>query len=84
MDVNAYGFLLRYSSPFSILVVTHKDQLIELKCPFKVEVIKNVKNMMVSQIKDVTQVKLSTNNKLVYIIEDKPYFYYYFTILLTY
>lgn len=84
MDVNAYGFLLRYSSPFSILVVTHKDQLIELKCPFKVEVIKNIKNMMASQIKEVSQVKLATNNKLVYIIEDKPYFYYYFTILLTY
>jgi hypothetical protein len=84
MDVNAYGFLLKYSSPFSILVVTHDDQLVELRCPFKVEVIKNVKNMMASQIKEVSQVKLATNNKLVYIIEDKPYFYYYFTILLTY
>lgn len=82
MDVNAYGFLLKYSSPFSILVVTNEGKLLELKCPFKVEVIKNVKNMMVTQIKDVSQVKLATNNKLVYIIEDKPYFYYYFTILL--
>jgi hypothetical protein len=82
MDVNAYGFLLKYSSPFSILVVTKEDKLIELKCPFKVEVIKNVKNMMISQTKEVSQVKLATNNKLVYIIEDKPYFYTYFTILL--
>jgi len=82
MDVNAYGFLLKYSSPFSILVVTKKDKLIELKCPFRVEVIKNVKNMMISQTKEVSQVKLATNNKLVYIIEDKPYYYYYFTILL--
>lgn len=81
MDVNAYGFLLKYSSPFSILVVTHENHLMELRCPFKVEVVKNVKNMMTSQIKEVTQVKLSTNNKLVYIIEDKPYFYYYFSIL---
>jgi hypothetical protein len=82
MDVNAYGFLLKYSSPFSILVVTNEDKLLELKCPFKVEVIMNVRNMMSSQIKEVTQVKLSTNNKLVYIIGDIPYFYYYFTILL--
>ena len=82
MDVNAYGFLLKYSSPFSILVVTKEDKLIELKCPFKVEVIKNVKNMMISQTKEVSQVKLATNNKLVYIIEEKPYYYYYFTILL--
>jgi hypothetical protein len=82
MDVNAYGFLLKYSSPFSILVVTNEDKLIELKCPFKVEVIKSVKNMMSSQVKEVIEVKLSTNNKLVYIIEDKPYYYNYFTILL--
>jgi hypothetical protein len=82
MDVNAYGFLLKYSSPFSILVITKEDRLIELKCPFKVEVIKNVKNMMISQTKEVSQVKLATNNKLVYIIDQKPYYYYYFTILL--
>jgi hypothetical protein len=82
MDVNAYGFLLKYSSPFSILVVTYEDKLIELKCPFKVEVIKSVKNMMSSQVKEVAEIKLSTNNKLVYIIEDKPYYYNYFTILL--
>ena len=82
MDVNAYGFLLKYSTPYSILVVTKEDILIELRCPFEVEVIKNVKNMMISQIKEVTQVKLATNNKMVYIINDKPYFYSYFTILL--
>lgn len=82
MDSNAYAFLLKYSTPFSILVVTAQDKLIELKCPFKVAVIKNVKNLMVSQTIEVTQVKLATNNKLVYIIEDKPYFYNYFTILL--
>ena len=82
MDVNAYGFLLKYSTPYSILVVTKEDILIELRCPFEVEVIKNVKNMMISQIKEVTQVKLATNNKLVYIIEERPFFYDYFTIIL--
>ena len=81
MDSNAYAFLLKYSSPFSILVITAEDKLIELNCPFKVAVIKNVKNMMVSEIKEVSQVKLATNNKLVFIIEDRPYFYNYFTIL---
>ncbi len=82
MDSNAYAFLLKYSTPHSILVVTAEDKLIELNCPFKVVVIKNVKNMMISEIKEVSQVKLATNNKLVYIIEDKPYFYNYFTILI--
>ena len=82
MDVNDYGFLLRYSSPFSILVITKDNRLIELKCPFKIEVIKSVKNMVVTQIKEVTQVKLATNNKLVYIIDDAPYYYYYFNIII--
>ena len=82
MNANEYGFLLRYSSSNSILVVTFDNRLIELACPFKVEVIKSINNMMKSQIKEVTQVKLSTNGKIVYIIEDEAYYYSLFTILL--
>jgi hypothetical protein len=82
MNANEYGFLLRHSSSHSILVVTFDNRLIELACPFKVGVIKGINNMMVSQIKEVTQVKLSTNGKIVYIIEDEPYYYSLFTILL--
>ncbi len=82
MDSNAYAFLLKYSSPFSILVITAEDKLIELNCPFKVDVIKNVRNLMVSQTKEVTQVKLASNNKLVYVIENQPYFYYNFNIII--
>ena len=82
MNANEYGFLLRFSSPFSILVVTFDNRLIELACPFKVEVIKAINNMMVSQIKEVTQVKLSTNGKIVYIIDDEPYYYNHYTIII--
>ncbi|QKJ63340.1 hypothetical protein [Flavobacterium sp. M31R6] len=82
MDNNAYAFLLKYSSPYSILVVTKEDRLVELSCPFEVEVIKDVKYMMIGEKKEVTLVKLATNNKLVYIIDDKPYFYCYFNIII--
>jgi hypothetical protein len=82
MNANEYGFLLRYSSSNSILVVTFDNRLIELACPFDVEVIKGINNMIVSQIKEVTQVKLSTNGKIVYIIDNEPYYYNLFTILL--
>lgn len=71
-----------YSNPFSILIVTNGDKLIEVNCPFKVEVIRNVKNMMIGESKEVTQVKLATNNALVYIIGSQPYFYYYFNIII--
>lgn len=80
MNDTTYAFLLKHSSPFSILVVTNEDKLIELKCPFKVRVLKNVKNMMLGETRQVTQVKLATNNALVYIIDNQPYFYYYFNI----
>lgn len=80
MDINAYRSLLKYSNPFSILVVTNGDKLIEVKCPFKVRVLKNVKNMMAGETRQVTQVKLATNNTLVYIIDNQPYFYYHFNI----
>jgi hypothetical protein len=82
MNANEYGFLLRYSSPYSILVVTSDDKLIELECPFRVRVIKSVNKMTLSQIKEVTQVKLSTNGKIVYIIYDEPYYYNHFTIVI--
>lgn len=80
MNDSTYAFLLKYSSPFSILVVTSEDKLIELKCPFTVRVLKNVKNMMLGETRQVTQVKLATNNALVYIIDNQPYFYHYFNI----
>lgn len=82
MDKNSFAFLLQYSSPYSILVVTHSNQLKEIKCPFKIEVKKNIKNMVIGEIKEVTMVKLATNNKLVYIVENQPYFYHNFDIII--
>lgn len=82
MDGNALAFLLKYSTPFSILVVTHEDRLIELHCPFEVKVVKNVKKLMVGEIRTVSQIKLATNNKLVYIVNGVPFYYSYFDILL--
>jgi len=80
MDGNALGFLLKYSTPFSILIITHEDRLIELHCPFEVKVIKSVKNLIVGEIRIVTQIKLATNNKLVYIVNTIPFYYSYFDI----
>lgn len=82
MNTKDYQSLLKYSSSSSILIITHKGQLKELNCPFKIKVIRNVQNLMKGEIKDVIQVKLATNNMFVYIIEDKPYFYHYFSILI--
>lgn len=82
MDRNALTFLLKYSTPFSVLVVSEEDKLVEIHCPFRVKAIKVVKNIMVGEFRMVTQVKLATNNKLVFIINDTPFYYYYFDIII--
>ncbi len=82
MNANDYKFLLQYSNPLSILIVTNEGKLTELNCPFKIEVIRSVQNLRIGEIKTVLQVKLATNNVLVYVIEGKPYFYYYFNIII--
>lgn len=81
MDNKIFAFLLKYSSPYSILIVTESNKLVELKCPFKVKVIKIVGVLKLSEIKIVAKVKIASNLKLVYIVDELPYFYYYFDIL---
>lgn len=81
MDRNALAFLLKYSSPFSILVISENDKLLELHCPFKVRVIRNVKNLMQNEVKIVSMVKLATNNKLVFVINEHAFYYYHFSII---
>lgn len=82
MDANKHTLLLKYSNPYSILIVTHNDKLIELLCPFTVKVIVPVETLKIFEIKKVRMVKMATNEKLVYFIDNKPFFYHYFDIIL--
>ena len=74
--------LLKYSSPFSILVVTYKNELIELFCPFTVYIKQDIGELLKGDKASVSLVKLSTNLKTVFIIEDKAYYYFYFDIMI--
>jgi hypothetical protein len=82
MNQKTFAFLLKYSSPFSILVVTETNKLVEINCPFSVRVVESVGNLRLSEIKIVTKVKIASNFKLVYIIDETPFYYHYFDILL--
>ncbi|MCR8667292.1 hypothetical protein NO995_06345 [Aestuariibaculum sp. M13] len=73
--------LLEYASPFSILVVTYKDEIVELRCPFKVVVINHVGELLKGDLATVEMVKIATNMKTVYVIDGKLYYYYHFNIL---
>lgn len=82
MNNSLLAYLLKYSDPKSMLVVTNKNNLIELKCPFTVKVVKSVGDFKLNEFKTVEELKVSTNLKLVFIIEKEPFFYYYFDIIL--
>lgn len=74
--------LLRYSTPWSIWVVSFENKLIEMKCPFVVLAIRNVGKISIGEMCIVTYLKLSTNLQVVYIVEDTPYFFTHFEILI--
>lgn len=70
----------KYCDPHSILVVTNKNKLIRLNCPFKVEVFQSIDEFKVGEIKFVEMVKVNTLLQLVYVINGKGYNYWHFKI----
>lgn len=83
MTPSQWAELLKYSSPKSILVVKGRNEVIELKCPFNVELKYDVGDLKKGEIVEVDLVKLSTNMVTVFIIEDDAYYYYHFNIMVT-
>ena len=82
MSPNEWAELLRYSSPYSILVVKDKNEIVELHCPFKVELKHDIGGLLKGSIQSVEMVKLSTQKLTVFIIEGNAYYYYHFNILI--
>ena len=70
----------RYCSPYSILVIT-PGRLLRLYCPFKVRVIFPVKKFNPGEILKVSQVLLTHDLYMVYMINKEGYFYYHFAII---
>ena len=82
MDNKKLAELLKYASPYSILVVTYRNKIIELKVPFRVLLKNDVGNLVKGKIEEVELVKLSTNLKTVFIINEEAYYYHWFNILI--
>lgn len=82
MNSQQWGELLKYSSPNSILIITWNNELRELICPFTVNVKYNIGDLKIHSKVKVSNVKISTSMITVYIIQNKPYYYYHFRILL--
>lgn len=72
--------LLKYSSDKSMLIVNPQGRLVELRCPFIVEVMQNVGTLHKGDVESVAAVKITVAIINVYIINEKAYYYYYFNI----
>ena len=73
--------IFKYCTTDSILVIDQNGRLIRLRCPFLVLVIIDVPPLKKGQEKAVIAVKLADNLVDVYIIEEKAFYHYNFTIL---
>ena len=74
--------LLRYSNPYSILVVTYENRIIELCCPFWVQVKFGVGDLNEGDKVQVDMVKLSFELKTVFVIKGVPFYFWHFSILI--
>jgi hypothetical protein len=70
----------KFTSSDSLLVHTKSRGLIRLYCPFTVAVIQSVDSFMVGEEVEVINVKISPDLKLIYVIDGKGYYHYYFSI----
>jgi hypothetical protein len=63
------------------MVVTWYGKLKTLYCPITVKVKEKVGNLTKGGYAKVSEVKLSTSGKTVFMIENRAYYYHYFDIL---
>lgn len=80
MSIIEISEINKYCDPHSVLIVTNRNKLIRLKCPFKIEVIQAIDIFKVGEIKYVEMVKVDSMLQLVYMINGKGYNYWHFKI----
>ena len=74
MDYEKLSEILRFSTPKSLLIITWNNLLKELFCPFEVKVLKAVGNLEEGDRLWVQEIKVTTELKTVYIINDTAYY----------
>lgn len=74
--------LLKYSSPLEIYVITWKNTLTKLYCPFEVQVLKDIGTLKTGQYVFVEEIKVTIELKTVFIIDTKAYYYFHFQIVI--
>lgn len=70
----------RWCSPASLLVIKKNGELIRLFCPFNVVVIYPIEELKKGSMQIVVQVKMDKQYTPVYVIGNKGYYYWNFSI----
>jgi len=81
MTDDEWAKFLKYASPKSILVLTWSNKIVELQCPFSVELKYDFDRYRKGERVTVDLVKLSNSLITVFIINEEPFYYYHFFII---
>jgi hypothetical protein len=81
MNKKQIAYILKYSHPKQLYVVTYKNILLRLDCPFKAIVKEDIGRLKRNQIVEVVEVKITSDVVTVFIINGSAFFYYHFDIL---
>ena len=73
--------LLKYCSPHIIYVVNGQNRVIKLHTPFKLVVLQDIGGLRKNQIVSCTELKITNESRIVFLIEGKNYHTYYFDII---
>lgn len=82
MDEKELAELLRYCSANELYVVTYKNVLTLLICPFEVLVKYDIDKFKKHQIVLVDEVKITMELISVYMIKGRGYYFYHFEIII--
>lgn len=72
---------LKYSLPKELWVITWNNILKRLFCPFQVKVLQDIGTLRKGQIVLVDEVKVTSELKTVYLINEQAYYHYHFDII---
>lgn len=78
MTEKELAFLLKYSSPKELYVVTYDNRLVLLICPFPVVVKEDISFLKKADVVFVDEIKVTKDLVTVYIIKGKAFYYYHF------
>ena len=81
MNEKQLAEILKYSSPYTIYIVTWNNLLKLLFCPFAVMVKHQIGDLMEGERVLVDAVKVTADIKTVFIVKGRAYFYYHFEIV---